>query len=213
MIKLLIVEDHAVVRQSMRFLFDQEPDIEVVGEAATGAAALRTATTTRPDVVLLDLFLPDLDGVTVLTRLRQERPDLPVVLLTSAPDDVHLLAAVRAGATSYLQKTAEVGEVLATVRAAARGESTLPAGVTTRLLAAVRAQTREPDPLDRLTPRERDVLAALAQGRANREIARTLRISEETVKSHVSSVLAKLGLADRTQAAIYALRHGIVDQE
>jgi NarL family two-component system response regulator LiaR len=211
MIRLLIVEDHAVVRQSMRFLFDQEPDIEVVGEAATGSAALALALASgqQPDVVLLDLFLPDLDGITVLQRLRERRPDLPVVLLTSAPDDAHLLAALHAGATSYLQKTAEVGEVLATVRAAARGESALPPGVTTRLLAAMRARTREPQPLDRLTPRERDVLAALAQGRANREIARTLRISEETVKSHVSSVLAKLGLADRTQAAIYALRHGV----
>ncbi len=212
MIRLLIVEDHAVVRQSMRFLFNQEPDIEVVGEAATGADALSVAAAIRPDVVLLDLFLPDLDGIGVLQRLREQRPDLPVVLLTSAPDDAHLLAALHAGATSYLQKTAEVGEVLATVRAAARGETTLPAGVTTRLLQAMRERDRQPQPVDRLTPRERDVLAAIAQGRSNREIARALRISEETVKSHVSSVLAKLGLADRTQAAIYALRHGIVDQ-
>jgi NarL family two-component system response regulator LiaR len=182
----------------------------VVGEAATGAAALQVAAATRPDVVLLDLFLPDLDGIGVLQRLREQRADLPVVLLTSAPDDAHLLAAVHAGATSYLQKTAEVGEVLATVRAAARGESTLPAGVTTRLLNAMRERSRQPHPVDRLTPRERDVLAAIAQGRSNREIARELRISEETVKSHVSSVLSKLGLADRTQAAIYALRHGVV---
>jgi NarL family two-component system response regulator LiaR len=209
MIRLLIVEDHAVVRQSMRFLFEQEPDIEVVAEAATGAAAIPLVDTA--DVVLLDLFLPDIDGIEVLKRLRDKRSDLPVVMLTSAPDDAHLLAAINAGATSYLQKTAEVGEVLATVRAAARGESTLPPGLTTRLLNALRDQQRNPPPASRLTPRERDVLAAVAQGRSNREIARALRISEETVKSHVSSVLAKLGLADRTQAAIYALRHGIVD--
>jgi NarL family two-component system response regulator LiaR len=163
----------------------------------------------RPDVVLLDLFLPDLDGVVVLQQIRQGSPDVRVVMLTSAPDDAHLVAALRAGATSYLQKTAEIGEVLATVRAAARGESTLPPGVTTRLLNAMRDEARQPHPVDRLTPRERDVLAVLAGGRSNREIARTLRISEETVKSHLSSVLAKLGVADRTQAAIYALRHGI----
>jgi NarL family two-component system response regulator LiaR len=209
MIRLLVVDDHTVVRQSMRFLFDQEPDIEVVGEAATGAAAVPMVAVARPDVVLLDLFLPDLDGVVVLQRIRQEYPDVRVVMLTSAPDDAHLVAALRAGATSYLQKTAEIGEVLATVRAAARGESTLPPGVTTRLLNAMRDEVRQPHPVDRLTPRERDVLAALAGGRSNREIARTLRISEETVKTHLSSVLAKLGLADRTQAAIYALRHGI----
>jgi len=209
MIRLLIVDDHAVVRQSMCFLFEQEPDIAVVGEAATGTDALAMAGAVAPDVVLLDLFLPDLDGVTVLQRLRDNGCAVPVVILTSAPDDAHLLAALNAGATSYLQKTAEVGEVLATVRAAARGESTLPPGLTSRLLHAIRERDRSPDPLSRLTPRERDVLAAIAQGRSNREIARALRIGEETVKSHVSSVLAKLGLADRTQAAIFALRHGI----
>ncbi len=209
MIRLLVVDDHTVVRQSMRFLFDQEPDIEVVGEAATGAAAVPMVAVAQPDVVLLDLFLPDLDGVVVLQQIRQGSPDVRVVMLTSAPDDAHLVTALRAGATSYLQKTAEIGEVLATVRAAARGESTLPPGVTTRLLTAMRDEARQPHPVDRLTPRERDVLAALAGGRSNREIARTLRIGEETVKSHLSSVLAKLGVADRTQAAIYALRHGI----
>ncbi len=210
MIRLLVVEDHAVVRQSLRFLLDQEPDIEVVGEAATGALAVSMAAATAPDVVLLDLFLPDLDGIAVLARLREGRPDLPVVILTSAPDDEHLVAALRAGATSYLHKTADVRDVLATVRSAARGESSLPPGVTGRLLNAMRERDRRPRPLDRLTPRERDVLAALAQGLSNREIARGLGIAEETVKSHVSSLLGKLNLADRTQAAIYALRHGVV---
>src|SRR5262249_11018413 len=160
MIRLLIVEDHTVVRQSMRFRFDQEPDIEVVGEAATGTAAISMAAVARPDVVLLDLLLPDVDGIAVLRRLREQRDDVQVVLLTSAPDDAHLLAALEAGATSYLQKTAEIGEVLAAVRAAARGESPLPPGVTTRLLHAMREGGRQPHPVDRLTPRERDVLAA-----------------------------------------------------
>jgi NarL family two-component system response regulator LiaR len=215
MIRLIIVDDHTVVRQGMRFLFDQEPDIEVVGECATGAAVAPAVAALRPDVVLLDLFLPDIDGIAVLQLIRAGRPGTAVVMLTAAPDDAHLVAALRTGATSYLQKTAEAAEVLATVRAAARGESTLPTGVATRLLGAIREEAvREAGgrirPLDRLTPRERDVLVALAEGRSNREIGRTLRISEETVKTHLSSVLAKLGVADRTQAAIYALRHGVV---
>jgi NarL family two-component system response regulator LiaR len=209
-VRLLIVDDHAVVRQSMRFLLDQEPDIEVVGEAAGGAAALSLAAATHPAVALLDLFLPDIDGIEVLKRLRAQDPGIHVVILTSAADDSLLLAALDAGATSYLPKTAEIGEVLATIRAAALGQSTLPPRITARLVHAVRQRDRDIGPLHRLTPRERDVLAALAQGLSNRDIARTLRISEETVKTHVSSILAKLGLADRTQAAIYALRHGIV---
>jgi NarL family two-component system response regulator LiaR len=208
-IRLLIVEDHAVVRQSLRFVLDQEPDIEVVGEAATAAVALSLAAAARPDVVLLDLFLPDEDGTAVLRRLREAYPDLAVVVLTSAPDDAHLIAALHAGAASYLEKTAGISEVVATVRAAAAGQSALPPGVTARLLHAMRERERAGEPLSRLTPRELDVLAAIAKGQSNRDIARVLRISEETVKTHVSSILAKLGLADRTQAAIYALRHGI----
>jgi NarL family two-component system response regulator LiaR len=209
-IRLLIVEDHAVVRQSLRFVLDQEPDIEVVGEASTAAVALSLAAAARPDVVLLDLFLPDEDGTAVLRRLRQAYPELAVVVLTSAADDAHLLAALHGGAASYLEKTAGIADVLATVRAAAAGQSALPPGVTARLLHAVRERERAAEPLNRLTPRELDVLAAIANGQSNRDIARLLRISEETVKTHVSSILAKLGLADRTQAAIYALRHGII---
>jgi NarL family two-component system response regulator LiaR len=209
-IRLLIVDDHAVVRQGLRFLCEQEPDIEVVGESATGAVAVSMARAARPDVVLLDLFLPDRDGVAVLTEIHGVDPGIAVVMLTSSPDDAHLVAAIRAGATSYLLKTAEIGEVLSTIRAAARGESTLPPAVATRLLNAMRTQRRPDDPLERLTPRETDVLACLAEGQPNREIARTLLISEETVKTHVSSILTKLGLADRTQAAIYALRRGVI---
>jgi two-component system, NarL family, response regulator LiaR len=209
-IRLLIVEDHAVVRQSLRFVLDQEPDIEVVGEASSAAQALSLGAATQPDVVLLDLLLPDADGITVLKRLREAHPDVAVVVLTSAPDDAHLLAALHGGAASYLEKTAGIGEVLATVRSAAAGQSVLPPGVTARLLHATRERERGGDPLQRLTPRELDVLTAVAKGQSNRDISRTLRISEETVKTHVSSILAKLGLADRTQAAIYALRHGII---
>ena len=209
MIRLLIVDDHTVVRQSIRYLLGQEPDIEVVADAATGSSALTMIQVSRPDVVLLDLFLPDLDGLAVLRRIRAEHPQIRVVMLTSAPDDAHLIAAMTAGATSYLEKTAAIGEVVATVRAAAAGQANLPAGTTTRLLHAMRDSRTGTDPSARLTPRERDVLNALAHGSSNREIARALSISDETVKTHVSSILSKLGVADRTQAVIYALRHGI----
>lgn len=208
MIRLLIVDDHTVVRQGLRFLCGQEADIEVIGESATGATAVSMARAGQPDVVLLDLFLPDRDGLAVLAELRQVSPASRIVMLTSSHDDAHLVAAVRAGATSYLLKTAEISEVLTTIRAAARGDSTLPPTTTTKLFNAMRGATHA-DPLDRLTPRELDVLAALAQGQPNREIARTLLISEETVKTHVSSILAKLGVADRTQAALYAQRRRI----
>jgi two-component system, NarL family, response regulator LiaR len=210
-IRLLIVDDHTVVRQSMRFLLDQEPDIDVVADAATGTAALTSIAAHLPDVVLLDLFLPDLDGLTVLARIRTHHPGIRVVLLTSAPDDAHLVAAMSAGATSYLEKTAALSDVVTTIRAAAQGHSSLPPGTTSRLLNALRATTHPAGPIDQLTPRERDVLTALTQGRSNREIARALHVGDETVKSHVSSILAKLGVADRTQAVIYALRHGITD--
>jgi NarL family two-component system response regulator LiaR len=208
-IRLLIVDDHAVVRQSLRFVCDQEADIDVVGQSATGAAAVSIARACQPDVVLLDLFIPDRDGISVLAEIRHVSPRSRVVMLTSSPDDAHLVAAVRAGATSYLSKTAEVSDVLATIRAAFRNESSLPTATATQLLNTIRDRPRQPDPFSRLTPRELDVLAAVAQGRSNREIARGLSIGEQTVKTHVSSVLAKLGLADRTQAAIYALRHGL----
>ncbi len=208
MITLLIVDDHTVVRQSLRFLCAQEADIEVVGESATGAGAVGIARAARPDVVLLDLFLPDRNGIDVLADIARVSPASRVVILTSSPDDAHLVAAVDAGATSYLLKTADIAEVLTTIRAAAGGVTSLPPATATRLLNAVRVRRQRSDPFDRLTPRELDVLAALAEGRPNREIARDLLVSEETVKTHVSSILSKLGVADRTQAAIYAIRRG-----
>ena len=211
MIRVLIADDHKVVRQGLRFLLSQEPGIEVAGEAADGLAALEAIRSTRPDVVLLDLFMPGLDGLAVLAALREEKLATAVLVLTSSQDDQHLVQAVRAGALSYLPKTAGVDQVIESVRAAARGESVLEPGATARLLRELREGTGPgADPLGQLTRRETDVLKALAQGRSNREIARMLSVTEETVKSHVSSILAKLGLADRTQAAIFALQHHLV---
>jgi DNA-binding NarL/FixJ family response regulator len=208
MIRVLIADDHKVVRQGLRFLLSSEPGIEVAGEAADGVAALDAIRDIRPDVVLLDLFMPRLDGLAVLAAMRDQRLTAAVLVLTSSADDQHLIQAIKAGALSYLPKTAGVDQVVDAVRAAARGESVLQPAATARLLRELRHAAA--DPLGQLTPRETDVLKGLAQGRSNREIAKALSVSEETVKSHVSSILAKLGLADRTQAAIFALQHHLV---
>ncbi len=209
MIRVVIADDHKVVRQGLRFLLSSEPDIEVAGEAADGAAALDAVRALRPDVLLLDLFMPKLDGMSVLRCLRDEGLGTQVLVLTSSTDDSHLVEAVKTGALSFLPKTADVDQVIEAVRAAARGEAVLQPAATARLLKELR-DGAAPGPLRLLTPRETDVLREVARGRANREIARTLSLSEETVKSHVSSILAKLGLADRTQAAIFALQHHVV---
>lgn len=209
MIRVLIADDHKIVRQGLRFLLSQESGIEVAGEAADGVAALEAVRALRPDVVLLDLFMPGLDGIAVLKALQADGLASAVLVLTSSQDDTHLVQAIRAGALSYLPKTADVDQVVASVRAAARGESVLQPAATARLLKELRRGSAA-DPLGRLTPRERDVLTEVARGRSNREIARALSVSEETVKSHVSSILAKLGLADRTQAAIFGLQRQLV---
>jgi two-component system, NarL family, response regulator LiaR len=209
-IGVLIVDDHQVVRQGLRFLLEQEDGIQVIGECADGPSAIQAVRTLAPTVVLLDLFLPGPDGIGVLAQIKQERPATEVLMLTSSTDEEHLLAAVRAGALAYLPKTAGVDQVVTAVRAAARGESVLEPRIAARLVREVRQATVRRRPLDQLSPRELEVLAGLARGRSNRQIARVLQISEETVKAHVSSILAKLGLADRTQAAIFGLQQRLV---
>ena len=210
MIEVLIVDDHQVVRQGLRFLLEQEDGIEVVGECADGPDAVQAVRALQPTVVLLDLFLPGQDGIGVLAQIKQDRPATEVLMLTSSQDDEHLLAAVRAGALAYLPKTAGVDQVVTSVRAAARGESVLEPRIAARLVREVRQATVRHRPLDQLSPRELEVLAALARGRSNRQIAKVLGIGEETVKAHVSSILAKLGLGDRTQAAIFGLQQRLV---
>jgi two-component system, NarL family, response regulator LiaR len=208
-IRVLIVDDHEVVRQGLRFVLEQEDGIEVAGESGEGEGALRAVRGLRPDVMLLDLVMPGMDGLEVLAALREEAEGPAVIVLTSFQEEDRVVEAVRLGALSYLSKTSAVDRVVAAVRAAARGGSVLEPGIAALLVRQVRRGDR-PRPLDTLTPRERDVLCALARGRSNAEIARDLRMGRETVKTHVSGILAKLGLADRTQAAIYALQHGLV---
>jgi NarL family two-component system response regulator LiaR len=209
MIRVLIVDDHKVVRDGMQFLLDQEPDIEVVGQCDNGLDAVHTVAAVLPAVVLLDLLMPGLDGLAALRRIKADSPRTQVVILTSHTGEEHMLEAIKAGATSYLLKTAGAAEVIEAVRAAARGESRLDPAVAARVLQEVRSPSR-PAGADGLTQREIEVLTLVARGRGNRAIADQLFIGEETVKTHISNILTKLHLADRTQAAIYALRRGLV---
>ena len=209
-IRVVIADDHRVVRDGLCYLLGQEPDIEIAGEAGDGRQTVDVVAATRPDVLLLDLYMPGLDGHAVLAALH-DRADAAarqpaVVVLTSATEDEHLIRAMRAGATSYLLKTAPADDVIAAVRDAAAGTASLSPELLTRLTQALR-RPPPPDPLQALSPRERDVLRLIAQGHSNRQIARDLAIGEQTVKTHVRGILAKLGLQDRVQAAIFALRH------
>jgi NarL family two-component system response regulator LiaR len=207
-IRLLVVDDHKVVRQGMRFLLSQEADIEVVGECENGAQAIEAVVRLQPDVVLLDLLMPVMDGITALASIVEAAPLTRVIILTSDQDDGRVMEAIRGGALSYLLKTAGVEEVIESVHAAARGESTLHPIAASRLMQEVRRPRDEM--IDELTARELEVLGALARGRSNKEIARALGIREQTVKTHVANILSKLHLADRHQAAIYALQRRLV---
>jgi two-component system, NarL family, response regulator LiaR len=205
-IRVVIADDHRVVRDGLCYLLGQEPDVEIAGEAGDGLQTIAVVAATRPDVLLLDLYMPGQDGHAVLAALHDAPHRPAVVVLTSAADDEHLVRAVHAGATSYLLKTAAAEDVIAAVREAAAGTASLSPELLTRLTQALRRPPR-PDPLQPLSPREREVLKLIARGQSNRQIARDLAIGEQTVKTHVHSILAKLGLQDRVQAAIFALRH------
>ncbi|HTX01836.1 MAG TPA: response regulator transcription factor [Acidimicrobiales bacterium] len=205
-LRVLIADDHRVVREGLRYLLEQEPGIEVVGEAGDGKQVLRALATAGADVVLLDLYMPELDGHGVLRALGDIPHPPAVVVLTSATDDAHLVGAMRAGATSYLLKTASAEQVIAAVRNVAAGTASLSPELLTRLTRALH-RPAPPDPLRALSSREREVLELVAGGQSNRQIAGELGIGEQTVKTHVSSILAKLGLQDRLQAAIFAIRH------
>jgi DNA-binding NarL/FixJ family response regulator len=196
---VLIADDHAVVRQGLRTFLDLQEDIEVVGEAADGASALAAAEALAPDVVVMDLVMPGMDGIEAIRKLPE---DVRAIVLSSFVDDDKLFPAVRAGAAGYLLKDVQPQELVVAIRTVHDGGSLLHPAVAVRLLEEIAA--------DPLTPREREVLVLIGRGLANKVIARELGIAEKTVKAHVSSVLAKLGLTDRTQAALFAVREGIV---
>jgi two-component system, NarL family, response regulator LiaR len=207
-IRVLVVDDHAVVREGLRAFLELQDGIEVAGEASDGAEAVEVAERIGPDVVLMDLVMPRLDGLAAMRLLRERLPATRVVVLTSFLDDDKLMPALRAGAAGYLLKNAPPQEVVRAVRAAHAGETLLDPVVAARLVEAL-ADTDEP--FDRLTPREREVLALIGRGFPNKLIARELGLSEKTVKTHVGHVLAKLGVTDRTQAAVAAVRAGLAE--
>ena len=208
-IRILIADDHRVVRQGLRLLFKVDPELEVVGEAANGAEAVRLARQLRPDVVLMDLVMPEMDGIAATRAIRGELAETEVLALTSVLEDASVVGAVRAGAIGYLLKDTHADELRRAIKAAAAGQVQLAPEAAARLLREVRA----PESPEALTEREVDVLRLLARGLANKEIARDLGIGEATVKSHVKHVLAKLGVQSRTQAALHAVRIGLVAPE
>jgi NarL family two-component system response regulator LiaR len=209
-IQVLIVDDHAVVREGLRAFLQTQEGMNVAGEAADGNEAIEAATRLRPDVILMDLVMPELDGVTAMRTLRERVPDARVIVLTSFLDEDKLLPALRAGAAGYLLKNAEPKELARAVRAAHAGEALLDPVVAARLVERL-ATDGDRDPIDRLTPREREVLVLIGRGYPNKRIARELGLAEKTVKTHVGHVLAKLGVTDRTQAAVLAVRAGLVE--
>ena len=205
-IRILLVDDHAVVRQGLNMFLGLDPDLEVVGEAENGEEAIRLTRALNPDVVLMDLLMPVMDGITATATIRRDFPETEVIALTSVLEDEAVMNAMRAGAIGYLLKDTQAEELRRAIKAAAAGQVQLSPQAAARLMREVRA----PDSPEKLTERETDVLRLLALGRANKEIALELNIGEKTVKTHVSSILRKLGVPSRTQAALHAVRIGLV---
>lgn len=216
-IRVLLVDDHAMVRRGMRDFLDLHDDIEVVGEAIDGAEAVERAAELRPDVVVMDLMMPNLDGIEATGRIKAEVADVEVIALTSFIEEARVVAAIEAGASGFLLKDAEADELAAAIRAAAAGEVHLDPAIASIVARRMRDGGRanggrgggEREGIESLTVRERDVLARVARGLPNRQIADDLGITERTARTHVSNILAKLGLASRTQAALLAVQHGL----
>jgi DNA-binding NarL/FixJ family response regulator len=208
-ISVLLTDDHRVVRQGIKMVLDLDPELEVVGEASNGEEALRMARRLEPDVVLMDLVMPVMDGVEATGEIRRELPDTEVVALTSVLEDASVTGAVKAGAIGYLLKNTGGEELRQAIKAAAEGQVQLAPEAAARLMREVRT----PEGLEDLTERETDVLKLLARGQANKQIARSLYIGEKTVKTPVRNILTKLNVRSRTQAALYAARTGIVPLE
>lgn len=217
-IRVLLVDDHAMVRRGMRGFLSLHDDLEIVGEAADGAAAIEQAAALRPDVVVMDLLMPGVDGIDATARIKAADPDVEIVAITSFVEEARIVAALEAGASGFLLKDAEADELAAAIRAAASGEVHLDpavAGIVARRMrsradgSAGAGSGPGTNALGSLTARERDVLGGVARGLSNRAIADELGITERTARTHVSNILAKLGLASRTQAALLAVQHDL----
>ena len=208
-IRLLLVDDHVVVRQGLRMVLALEPDLEIIGEANNGSEALGLIKKLNPQVVLMDLLMPVMDGVSAIHAIKKDYPDIEVVALTSVLEDRLVIDAVEAGAAGYLLKESGPEELIEAIRAAAKGEVRLHPKAQKRLIKEVRT----PEMHESLTERETETLRLIAKGMSNKEIAENLTVSEGTVKTHVSSILSKLNLQSRTQAALFALKEGLVGLE
>ncbi len=213
-ITILIVDDHTVVRQGVRTLLDMHPDLQVVGEAESAEAALPLVEKLVPDVVLLDLVLPGMNGVEATRQMKRISPRTQIVVLTSYAEDEHVFPALRAGAISYLLKDIRPRELAESIRKAARGESVLHSRVAARMIQEVReAKRKVPPAFAELTPRELEVLQLLADGQTNTGIAEQLVLSEKTVRGYISNILSKLHLEDRTQIAVFAWQQGLMERD
>lgn len=208
-IRVLLADDHRIVREGLRRFLGRDPELTVVGEAPDGAEAVELSRQLRPDVVLMDLLMPVMDGIAAISAIRNELPETEVIALTSVLESAAVVGAVRAGAIGYLLKDIQAPELRRAIKAAAAGQVQLTPQATAYLLHEVRT----PEVTEALTEREREVMRLLVQGRSNKEIARDLQIAEDTVKTHVKHILAKLGVQSRTQAVLCAMRLGLVSIE
>jgi NarL family two-component system response regulator LiaR len=213
-ITVLLVDDHSVVRQGVKAFLITQPDITVVGEAGSGEEAVTLTKQFIPDVILMDLIMPNMDGVEATRRVKQVSPRSQVVVLTSYHEDEHIFPALKAGALSYVLKDISAEELASAVRKAAQGEAVLHPRVAARVIKELQGRREDaPNPFTELSERELEVLKLIADGMSNAEIAANLVLSEKTIKGHVSNILGKLHLVDRTQAAVYAWREGVVRKE
>ncbi|MCM3152278.1 MULTISPECIES: response regulator [Priestia] len=208
-IKILIADDHHVVRKGLVFFLQTQPDLEIVGEASNGEEALKLATSLDPHIVLMDLSMPVLDGIEATKELKKQAPHIQVMILTSFSDQDHVIPALEAGASGYQLKESDPDELVAAIQKLMNGENQLHPKVTSHLLTRLtKSSEKKVNFIEHLTKREKDVLKEIAKGKSNKEIGASLHITEKTVKTHVSNILSKLGVQDRTQAALYAVQHG-----
>ncbi|QCR33685.1 response regulator transcription factor [Lysinibacillus sp. SGAir0095] len=211
MIRVLIADDHHVVRRGLLFFLKTQKDIEVIGEAKNGIEAVELVESLQPDIVLMDLVMPEMDGIQATKKIKDKWPDVHILMLTSFSDKDHVLPAIEAGAAGYQLKDIEPDELVNSIREIIRGENIIHPVATIQLEETLREEENLPHVKNALTPRERDVLAELTKGKSNREIASSLFVTEKTVKTHISNIFSKLDVQDRTQAALYAVKHGLTE--
>lgn len=211
MIRVLIADDHHVVRRGLMFFLKTQKDMDIVGEASNGKEAVELTAELKPDVVLMDLVMPEMDGIEATKRIKTKYPAIQILMLTSFSDRDHVIPALNAGAAGYQLKDIEPDDLAEAIRALMRGENTLHPEATSQLQKEVEVVPLSPHEEHPLTPREQDVLSELTKGKSNREIASSLFVTEKTVKTHISNIFAKLEVQDRTQAALYAVKHGLTE--